>query len=62
MMNESGEEYMVRQGKSHGKGIEDTVSSATSSWPGSTDLHGEQDSTAQWFVIRPAHYSHLGEL
>lgn len=33
-------------GKSHCKEIEDTPSRATSSWHGSTDLHGEQDSTA----------------
>lgn len=45
MMNECGKEYMVKQGKSHCNELEDTVSSVTSSWHESTDLHREQGST-----------------
>lgn len=46
MMNECGKEYIVRQGKSYCKEIEDTVSSVTSSRHEPTDVRGKQDSTA----------------
>lgn len=62
MMDEFGEEYMLGKGRSHCKEVEDPVSSATSPWRGSADLHRGQDSIVPWFTIQAVGHSHPGEL